>query len=50
MIAIHQTKDTRKPKIRLVPMTPMAVEAITPWRPERSLAILFAPTEGWSVV
>jgi len=27
MIAIHQTKDTRKPKIRLVPMTPMAVEA-----------------------
>jgi len=27
MIKIHQTKDSRKPKIRFVPMTPMAVAA-----------------------
>jgi integrase len=27
MIKIHQTKDSRKPKVRFVPMTPMAVAA-----------------------
>ena len=27
MIKIHQTKDSRKPKVRFVPMTPMAAAA-----------------------
>jgi len=27
MIKVHQTKDSRKPKVRFVPMTPMAVAA-----------------------